>query len=90
MTYHQCFIIDDMSLIIASSVANCQDAIHLCFQSPAICTGLLQNREEAGNPVWGTGKQGACSPLTEREVSSPPSISLPLKAAKSEDLTLRY
>jgi hypothetical protein len=53
------------------------------------CTGLLQDREEAGNPVWGTGKQGAASPLTEREagslgnfLGSPPPFSLSPKAAK--------
>jgi hypothetical protein len=51
------------------------DNHHHCQGMTANFAGLLQDREEAGF-------QGAASPLTEREVSSPPPFSLPSKAAK--------
>jgi hypothetical protein len=50
------------------------------FKGHTWLAGLLQDREEAG-------LQGAASPLTEREVPSPPPISLPPKAAKKDFAT---
>jgi predicted nuclease of restriction endonuclease-like RecB superfamily len=51
-------------------------------EDPPLQAGLLQEREEAGNPVWGTANQGAAGPLAEREVASRSPISLPPQAAK--------
>ncbi len=48
--------------------------------------GLLQDREEAGNPVRGTGKQGAAAPCRSARCPRFP-LSLPPQAVKRDFAT---